>query len=131
MTRREARILAMQAIFQMERQNEYNVASVRGLLEERDINSKQREYIDSCLRTFLENREYVDSLISGASKRWSISRLARADLAILRLAVTEMKLIEDVPEAAAVSEAVELAKIYSTEKSPSYVNGVLGRISRS
>lgn len=129
MTRREARTIAMQAIFQMERQAKYERETIELLLSEHKINKKQQEYIDACIENFMLHRDEIDELINDSCEHWDISRLARTDLAILRLAVTEMKYIDDVPVAVAVNEAVEMAKEYGTEKSPSFINGVLGKIS--
>ena len=77
-----------------------------------------------------ENLEELDSLISKYLVKWSIDRIPKADKALLRLAVYEMKYMEDIPLSVSVNEIVELAKVYSGEKDPAYINGVLGSISR-
>ncbi len=71
-------------------------------------------------------KEHLDELISRHSENWSLSRMARVDRNILRLAAYEMMFLPDVPLAATISEAVELAKKYSTAESSKFVNGVLG-----
>jgi N utilization substance protein B len=81
----------------------------------------------------MANREAVDELISKYSSGWKISRMDKTDLAALRVAVTEIKFLSgsDVPEKAAINEAVEIAKKYGGEGSGKFVNGILGSISRA
>ena len=70
----------------------------------------------------------IDRIIEESSEGWKLSRLAKVDLTLLRLAVYEMK-FENLPSGIAINEAVELAKRYGTDKSPAFVNGVLAKIS--
>ena len=77
------------------------------------------------------NLEFIDGVISKYLKNWSINRISKADLSLLRLAVYEIKFCDDIPENVTINEIVELAKVYCGEKSPAYINGVLGSISRS
>ncbi len=88
-------------------------------------------YIVETFRGVFDNLETVDSLISQNLQNWNIDRIPKADLALLRLAVYEMKYNDSVPVGATINEIVDLAKIYSGEKDPAYINGVLGSISRS
>jgi N utilization substance protein B len=73
----------------------------------------------------------IDGLIKPALNEWDLSRLASADLAILRLATYELAYGADVPPKVAINEAVELAKVYSADESPKFINGVLGSIHRT
>ena len=77
-----------------------------------------------------EHQEEIDKKIEEKSNGWSLKRLAKADITALRLAIYEILYDEDVPAGVAVNEAVELAKRFGTDKSPSYVNGVLGSVVR-
>ena len=77
-----------------------------------------------------EHAEELDALIEAHSREWALSRIGRVDLAIMRVAVYEILYREDVPTAAAINEAVELAKLYCGEKASAYINGVLGGIVR-
>lgn len=70
----------------------------------------------------------IDALIAGHALGWSIDRIARVDLSILRVSVYEMLFRPDVPRSASINEAVELAKTFGEEKSYSFVNGILGTI---
>ena len=72
----------------------------------------------------------VDRYIAAFAQDWAIDRLARVDLAILRLAAYELLRMEDIPAAVTINEAVELARKYSTEQSGAFINGVLGNLNR-
>ena len=89
------------------------------------------DYIKSVFEGVFQNLEIIDDVISKYLQNWTIDRISKTDLALLRLAVYEMKFCEDIPESVTVNEIVELSKIYSGDKAPAYINGVLGNISRS
>ena len=70
----------------------------------------------------------IDGQIEANSKGWKLDRIAKAELAILRLAVFEAKYDDTIPVGVAVNEAVELAKAYGGDNAPAFVNGILGKI---
>lgn len=72
----------------------------------------------------------LNGIINTYSKSWKISRLPKVTLAILYVALYEMKYVESVPEGVAINEAVELAKKYASSDDASYINGILGAFSR-
>ena len=75
--------------------------------------------------------ESINNAISSKLKKWSIDRLSKVDLSILQLAVFEILYIDDIPSKVSVNEAVNLAKKYGENNSPSFINGVLGSILKS
>ena len=77
-----------------------------------------------------EHLEELDAYIENNAKGWTLSRLSRITIAILRLAIYEMYYVEDVPVGAAINEAVELAKVYDSDEAASFINGVLGAVAR-
>lgn len=88
------------------------------------------DYAIEVAKAIEDNLSDVDSLISSnLSKGWKISRISRISLAILRVAVYEMKFVDEVPVSVAINEAVELAKKYSVDDA-SFVNGVLGAVAK-
>ncbi len=89
------------------------------------------EYIKNVFIGIFQNLETIDDIISKYLQNWTIDRISKTDLSLLRLAVYEMKFCDDIPESVTVNEIVELAKAYSGDKGPAYINGVLGNISRS
>jgi transcription antitermination protein NusB len=79
----------------------------------------------------MANRDQIDALINGASENWRISRMATVDRNILRLSVYELVYLDDIPPSVTINEAVEIAKRYGSEDSPSFVNGILDKIART
>ena len=86
------------------------------------------EFTSKILKTFAENYNEINEIISSNLKGYTVERLFKIDLAIITLAVIELKFIKENPREVIINEAVELAKKYSTEKSPRFVNGVLADI---
>lgn len=77
-----------------------------------------------------ENLDDIDSEIEKNLKGWSKSRISKVSLALLRMAICEMKYFDDIPVGASINEAVEICKIYGSDEDKSFVNGVLGSVSR-
>ncbi len=86
-------------------------------------------YAQQIVAGVVEHHADIDDRIESYSQSWSLERMPAVDRAILRVAVWELLYNEEVPDAVAISEAVELAKEYSTDDSGSFVNGILGAIS--
>lgn len=78
----------------------------------------------------LQNLARIDDVISDAAHNWEVSRIAHCDLAILRLAVYELLYRTDIPPVVSINEAIDLAKIYSTDDSHRFVNGVLDKVKK-
>ena len=78
-----------------------------------------------------QNVEAIDKTIAENLKSWTPDRLNKTDLAILRLAVYEMIYNDEIPASIAINEAVELAKLYSEDESPGFINAILGGIAKS
>lgn len=89
---------------------------------------KDKEYIEKKYRAVAEKASEIDAMIDEKSETWKTKRMGKVDLSILRLAVYEIKWDEDVPTGVAINEAVELAKKFSGEGAPAFVNGVLARL---
>ena len=84
---------------------------------------------DKALAVILKTEE-IDQLINDNTKGWKTSRMNKVDLSILRLAVYEMKWDDDIPEGVAIDQAVEIAKKYSGDEGPAFVNGVLAKLAK-
>lgn len=89
-----------------------------------------KKVIESQLFNLIDNIEKIDNIIKEKSIGWSIERLDKVDLAILRLAIYELIFEEDIPNKVVINEAIELAKEYSSEKSYKFINGILGNIEK-
>ena len=129
MNRKQAREFVMQTIFQIEVHKDFDKTDFDSYLAECDCGN-QKEYITSLLSSICRNIEKIDGMIDSASEGWPSSRMAKPDLAIIRVAVGEILFADDVPTAVAINEAVNLAKDYGTEQSPKFVNAVLGKIEK-
>ena len=86
------------------------------------------EYCHTALEKTSLQIEEIDAKINEVSEGWKTGRMGKVDLTLIRLAVYEMLYEEDVPAKVAINEAVELAKQYGTDNSPSFVNGVLAKL---
>lgn len=87
-------------------------------------------FTEQLIRNTLENSGRIDEVIEENSVGWSLSRMTRVSLAILRLAVGEILYQDDIPDSVSINEAVELAKKYAGKKDSAFINGVLGSIVR-
>ncbi len=93
-----------------------------------NISDEERKYMEDRVTQITAMTDEIDTVINGVSVGWSTGRMAKVDLTILRLAYYEMKVDDDIPEKVAIDQAVELAKKYGSDDSPSFVNGILAKI---
>ena len=97
-------------------------------MDEEEPTEKDMEYIrEKALKVILKAEE-LDSLLNVHAKGWKTGRMNKVDLSILRLALYEMKWDEEIPESVAINEAVELAKKYSSDEGPAFINAVLAKL---
>lgn len=128
MTRKEAREEAFILIFEKEFSNDSLEDIIEIDKQVRDI--KPNGYVKTVFFGVFENLQIIDRTISDNAVGWSISRISKTALAILRLALFEMKYMEDIPVSVSINEAVELAKKYATKEDASFVNGILATVSK-
>ena len=131
MGRRNARKLAFYLLFQYDFVNNGDYEEVKNIfltVNSDDIAENDREYIISKTDGTMSHLVEIDELLGTYAKGWSVDRMRKVDNAILRLAVYEIKYAPDVPDGVAVNEAVELAKTYSSDEAPAFINGILGQI---
>ncbi len=128
MDRRIARAHAMKLIYEWEMGGDGGEDTRIELLGV-EPGENETEYMNGMFDGVVKNREEVDRQISDHLRGWTIDRLSRVDLAILRLGAYELMLKETAP-GIVINEAVELANHYSTDKAGAFINGVLGSISR-
>ena len=129
MTRREMREYFFCLVFQYEFYPAGEFAEQRDIfLSEKALNDKDRQEILDKLEALIRYLPEIDEKISAHSRGWKIDRIAKAELALLRLAVYEALYDDSVPVGVAVNEAVELAKQYGEDNGSVFVNGILGKI---
>ena len=104
-----------------------DLSDLKELLAGTLLNEDDRKFIEEETAGTFANLCQIDVLIEERLKDWELGRIARVDLALLRLAVYEIWFSSDISTATAINEAVELAKLYGTDESPAFVNGVLGQ----
>ena len=132
MSRRAAREVIFKTLFELDLNSgldqEIALQTAKDA-HQNDLTKKDNAYIEKVLRGVTENLESIDSTISAASTQWKLSRMGSVDRAILRLAAYEMKFLsEELTANIVMNEAIELAKIYGTDESKRFINGVLGGI---
>ena len=132
MSRKKARVNAFKCVYELEfRMNENLEKILENCYEENDNKPDEKDYIEKVLKGVKENLKEIDDIILSKLKNWSIDRIAKIDLAILRLAIYEIKYMEDIPVKVSANEAVELAKTYGNNDSKSFVNGVIAKVIES
>lgn len=132
MKRRTARECALQLLFQYDftqkipdRKELEEFWAMR--MEPEDI----RSFAEDILYGTLKHLEEIDRIISTVSEHWTVERMASVDRNILRLATYELLYRPDIPAPVTINEAIEIAKRYSSEDSPSFINGILDRIAKT
>ena len=124
-----ARAQAMKLIYEWEMGGDGGEETRLNLLEVKP-NECEADFMNRMASGAIENADAIDARLSPFLRGWTIERLTRVDLAILRLAVYELTLGET-PAGVVINEAVELANQYSTDKAGAFVNGVLGNLARA
>ena len=125
--RRKAREATMQALYALEINNGFP-QDVLELCDDSFIKSDNEIYTRELFNCVVEKQSWADDLISKCLENWEYGRVAILDKILLRMGVSEIYHIEDVPPKVSISEMVEIAKVYSTEESSSFVNGILDTI---
>jgi N utilization substance protein B len=125
--RREARALALQALFEVDCASHNPQDSLDRLLQESSLPEETIDFTRDLVLSVLDNRSAIDALIQRFAPAWPLQQLSIVDRNILRLAVNEL-LSDMAPAKVAINEAVELAKAFGGDSSPRFVNGVLGSI---
>lgn len=87
-----------------------------------------REYMAQMCKLLSEKSDEIDAMINKYAKNWSVNRMAKVDLAILRLAICEILFVEEIPNKVSINEAIEMAKLYCDDKTPKFINGILGSV---
>lgn len=145
MSRKQAREIALHLIFEMgfrefqadevlaERLDESIMSSISGdiALYAGKLSEQQIRYIREVVCGVASHLEELDGTIETYSRGWKLSRLSRMTIAVLRLALYEMRYVDDVPVGVAINEAVELSKLYDTEEASAFINGILGSAARA
>lgn len=121
----------MQLLYAMEACNDYSNKNLDLFIQNNDFLGDELDYINRVVPDLIKNLDQIDKTIEENLRGWTVSRLAKVDRQILRIAVYEFLFKDDIPPEVSINEAVDIARLYSTEDSPKFVNGILGSIYRS
>ncbi len=130
MSRKLARELSMKVLFDMNMNKDFDLNKINYHLQEDNIKEIQNEYIYGVLTEVTGHLKEIDRIIEDYSKGWKLNRIANVDLAILRLAFSEIIYMKDIPYRVSINEAIELAKKYGSNESASFINGILGNYAK-
>jgi N utilization substance protein B len=126
--RREGRELALQLLYALE----LNPIKLQDMLqlfrENSNVAMEARNFAEELVTGVAANRAAIDKRIVEKSKNWAITRMDKVDLNILRMSVFELMFCDDIPRNVTINEAIEVAKKFGTEDSPSFINGMLDEI---
>lgn len=131
MSRRSARKNAFFLLFQMDFNQAEEYEQVKEIFfaeSEEPVEEEDKDFIVSEVEGTRAHMEEIDQIIGECAKGWNIDRMSKVDLAILRLAVYELRFSKDTPVGVAINEAVELAKKFSSDEAPGFINGILGKV---
>lgn len=120
--------MSVQILYEADRSRHDPIRALERRSSDGILASGASTYAKSLIQGVLENREKIDKIVAKLAPTWPINQIAVVDRSILRIAVFEVMFGGDVPYKAAINEAVELAKIYGSDSSPRFVNGVLGSL---
>jgi len=127
--RRQARILALQSLYEADTTGHDAAETLERLLEGSDATDEVKTFARELVGGAVTERQRLDDVIAQVAPAWPIEQMATIDRNILRLAILEILLNNRTPVKAAINEAVELAKSFGSDNSAKFVNGVLGSVS--
>lgn len=130
MTRSQLREHAFRIIFGVEFNDKVEFqGQIEFYMYQRDITEEgDREFIINRCIGVVDHLEIIDEILNDKTTGWKTTRMNHVDLAILRLAYYEIKYDENIPVKVAINEAIELAKKYSSDEGPNFINGVLAKL---
>jgi len=126
--RKMAREMAVRFLFQIEFQKNNIKEQVENFIDSVEIEDYDKDYFLEIINGVINSLKEIDEIIESKAKGWTMERIAKMDLPILRVAIYEMKHREDIPVGVSINEAVELAKKFGTDDSSRFINGLLGQV---
>ena len=130
-SRRSSREAVLQALYAIEVGKETKSKALKDILKRESRNHDAKNFITELFNVSLSNREWCEDQIKSRLNNWEFKRVAILDRLLLIVAIAEIFFIDTVPPKVSISEAIQIAKRYSTEDSSAFVNGVLDNIYKS
>ena len=129
--RRKGRELALQALYQVEMTGDVSPAALELFLSYFEGSAEARDFARRLISGVIAHREQIDRLIEQCADNWKLSRMAKVDLTILRIATYELVFCPDIPLNVSMDEAIEIGKRYGSDDSATFINGVLDQVAIS
>jgi len=126
--RRRARELALQVLYQLDIREERSEHILQEFWEENDVEQDVRNFANTLIKGVEEKKLEIDKLLTEFAFNWNLSRMSVIDRTILRLGSFEILFLKEIPPAVSINEAIELAKIFGTDDSFKFINGILNRV---
>ena len=128
--RREARELAVQMLYALDSNSSAGVRETLQTFREEqvELTGKVREFAEGLVQGVQAQRVVIDEAIRARSKNWSLPRMPRVELCVMRLAAYELRFRSDIPKKVSINEAIEIVRRYGDKESPAFVNGILDEI---
>ena len=128
--RRESRELALQILYALDANPSVGIRETLQTFreEQTDVLSRVREFAEGLVQGVQEHREVIDAAIKARSKNWTLVRMPRVDLNVMRMAAYELMFRQDIPKKVSINEAIEIARKFGDKDSPAFVNGILDEI---
>jgi len=127
-SRRLGRELAVQMLYAVDVNPSEEFPSVPQVTEGSKVPYESLDFAEELVRGVGEHRARIDRVISEKSKNWSLERMSKVDLCILRMAIFELLFRADIPKNVTINEAIEVAKKFGTKDSPAFINGILDEV---
>ena len=128
--RRESRELALQILYALDANPSVGIRETLQTFreEQTDVLTRVREFAEGLVQGVQEHRDTIDAAIKARSKNWTLVRMPRVDLNVMRMATYELMFRQDIPKKVSINEAIEIARRFGDKESPAFVNGILDEI---
>jgi len=126
--RRAARQCVLEALFSYQFSKNDTLQIIDQLISKNPELKSNNDFIQSLFESVLKNMKWTEDIIKSHLQNWEIDRVAQIDKILLKMGICEIYLIDDIPPKVTISEMVEIAKIYSTDESPVFINGILDAV---
>ena len=126
--RRAARQCVLEALFSYQFSKNDTLQIIDQLISKNPELKVNNDFIQSLFESVLKNMKWTEDIIKSHLENWEIDRVAQIDKILLKMGICEIYLIDDIPPKVTISEMVEISKIYSTDESPVFINGILDAV---
>ena len=126
--RRAARQCVLEALFAYEFSKNDALSIVNQIINKNSQVKANQDFIQFLFKCVLKNIKWSEDIIKSHLENWEIDRVAQIDRILLKMGICEIHFIDDIPPKVTISEMVEISKIYSTDESPIFINGILDAV---